>query len=183
MTPNANTARGETLRNVNCSTAVDLLIILPCGILLWATSPRFVRCDWRWKIQSKMQSDRWPFNGSPRGVLKQLTLAPAVKSLTHRGRGASLTLMTRGCGDVPSTALLASSFKNSNALYREQLYRLNDRCSGAGNAGVYYNLTVSVFSFSIICRSGLLYQNVAVAPVFYGLQWLLKQNKGLLCRE
>lgn len=34
VTPNANTARGETLQNVNCSSAIDLLIVLPCEISL-----------------------------------------------------------------------------------------------------------------------------------------------------
>lgn len=47
---NANTAWGETLQNVNCSSAVDLLIILPRGILLWAMSPWLVR-SWELLLQ------------------------------------------------------------------------------------------------------------------------------------
>lgn len=36
---NANTAWGETLQNVNCSSAVDLLIMLPCGIFALSDEP------------------------------------------------------------------------------------------------------------------------------------------------
>lgn len=43
VNPNAITASGETVGNVNCYSAVDLLIMLPSRISLWGMSPWFVR--------------------------------------------------------------------------------------------------------------------------------------------
>lgn len=142
--PNANTARGGTLQNVNCGALLQCcwpshnIAMQGFGFERWAHGLWGAVELWSqmWRTKCKVIVDRlwkplgWWWQGGVGGV-EAVDFGCEVSSLT----------LTRGYGDVSSTFLLATS----KAVILETEDGDTDWMSG-----VFNNLTVTLFCFVLV---------------------------------